>query len=340
MSYKKAIIIGITLFINIPIVHALEKSFVAPFETIDANDRSDTPYFKVTVGKATYNDKTGNWTLNADSGNPVLVQWGKLGDIPLPGDYDGDGKAEIAVWRPSNATWYISKENRSWSELLGQMKVQWGKPGDIPVPGDYDGDGTTEIAVWRPDDGKWYISTENKSWTPSVPQKIVQWGKNGDIPVPGDYDKDKITEIAVWRPADGYWYISNENHSWSDNIGRLKLKLGQNGDIPVPGAYNSKGQTNIAVWRPSNGTWYIVKDNRSWASSGDKLSIQWGKPGDIPSPINLTGDGSVVDRWFYWKESLHIAIYRPSEKKCYISFNKSWADEQNPLIKENVEGCF
>ena len=79
--------------------------------------------------------------------------WGTNTDIPVPGDYDGDGEADVAVFRPGTGVWYMRK-----SSARGRLSVpQWGTSSDIPVPGDYDADGKADIAVWRPGTGVWYI---------------------------------------------------------------------------------------------------------------------------------------------------------------------------------------
>ena len=111
-------------------------------------------------------------------------------------DFDGDGKKDIAVFRPSNGTWYLQGSSQ------GYWEYQWGIAGDIPVPGDYNGYGRAGAAVFRRFNSTWFISPVG-----AAPYQ-VQFGSIGDIPVPGDYDGDGKVEAAVFRPWNNTWYIS------------------------------------------------------------------------------------------------------------------------------------
>jgi len=86
----------------------------------------------------------------------LFVRWGVSEDTPVVGDYDGDGKADIAVMRrqkpgDKGAVWFIRLSSG------GMLQVQWGLIEDVPVQADYDGDGRTDIAVYRSATDRWWI---------------------------------------------------------------------------------------------------------------------------------------------------------------------------------------
>jgi hypothetical protein len=116
----------------------------------------------------------------------------------LPGDYDGDGKTDLALRDRHSSTWYIL-ESRT-----GQLRtVQFGWSLLAPVPGDYDGDGKTDLAL-RDDrySSTWYIL---ESRTGQL--RTVQFGWPALVPVPGDYDGDSRTDIALFDRQEAIWYI-------------------------------------------------------------------------------------------------------------------------------------
>lgn len=199
--------------------------------------------------------KEGIWSIYGYQ--PIL--YGEDSDIPVPGDYNGNGKTTLAILREGTS-------NLNWL-MPDQGTISFGEPGDIPVPGDYDGNGTEDLAVFSPSTGRWTIKQDY------LPTNFVQdYGQAGDIPVPGDYDGDGKVDIALYRPTTAEWLIFDI----------LQETFGEPGDIPVPGDYNGDGKIERAVYRPASNQWYV---------EGEGAPVNIGTSGDIPVPGDYDGNG-------------------------------------------------
>ena len=117
------------------------------------------------------------WLVGGDFGTGFVATAPWLTETVAPtrsGDFDGDGRTDVAVWRPATGEWWILKSSGS-----GYMLRTWGLGvapfNDVAVPADYDGDGRTDVAVWRPATGEWWIlkssdaSVLTLSWGLGVP---------------------------------------------------------------------------------------------------------------------------------------------------------------------------
>ena len=211
------------------------------------------------------------------------------------GDFDGDGKADLSVWRGTTGEWltHNSGDGTSHSQAWGTSAAPYF---DVMTPGDYDGDGKMDKAVFRRATGEWLI---NASKDGAVISK--RWGLSTDVPVPGDYDGDGKTDIAVWRGADTNWYIRRSSDGQTEAISWGTSNAPCH-DVAVPADYDGDGKTDIAVFRQQNGHWYIKLS--SDGSTADKF---WGVGSDVPVAADYDGD-----------RKADIAVWRGSEGRWYI----------------------
>lgn len=183
----------------------------------DGDGKADPAVYRVGVGGAqSFFYYRGS--LNNPSGNTTFVPWGTTGDRAMRGDFDGDGKMDPAVFRPTNAVWYISQSSNGTARF-----ENWGLSTDKFVPADYDGDAKTDLAVFR--SGVWYIKQSSNSQT-----AYINWGLNTDTPVPADYDGDGKADAAIYR--NGVWY---ERLSSSSSLSVVNFGLST--DVAVAGAF-------------------------------------------------------------------------------------------------------
>ncbi len=204
-------------------------------------------------------------------------------------DYDGDGRADISVFRPANGSWYLNGSS------AGFIAAQFGTLGDAITPADYDGDGKTDIAVTRTSPtGQlvWYVLKSSDATF-----SYHHFGSNGDLSAPADHDGDGRADITVFRPATGSWYRLN-----SGNGSVSAVNFGIAGDRPTLGDFDGDGRADIALYRPSTGVWYRIN-----SSNGSFAAEQFGIVTDKIVAADYDGDGRT-----------DIAVYRPATGHWYI----------------------
>lgn len=122
-----------------------------------------------------------------------VFRFGAGKDIPVTGDWNGDGIRSIGVYR--DGTWQLDLDGDGrWSRK--DAILQFGQTGDIPVVGDFDGNGVEEIGVYRA--GQWLIDSDGDREL-TAHDRVFEMGGANDQPVVGDWDGDGIDEPGLYR---------------------------------------------------------------------------------------------------------------------------------------------
>lgn len=250
--------------------------------------------FPTTILASTPNDGTQTITvpnigttqgrIKVEGVNNVFFDMSNVNFTVVPGvltvksrsDFDGDGRTDLSVYRPSEGNWYL---NRSTD---GFQVLNFGLAADTLVPGDYDGDGKTDTAIFRPDANPAisdFLVLNSNGFTVSG----AAWGVPGDVAMTGNYDGDAKADFAVFRPSNSTWYILN-----SSNGSNTIEPFGVAGDTPLAMDNDGDGKTNLAVFRSSNNTWYIAKPTGTPATSFD--AYPFGTAGDLIVPADYDND--------------------------------------------------
>jgi hypothetical protein len=264
---------------------------------------------------------TWNWYLQRSTAGFLGQAWGTNTDTVVPGDYDGDLKWDIAVWR--GGTFYILKSTTGALQV-----VPFGAGGDDPrITQDFDGDHFADPAVTRNVGGTltWYILRSTLGFT------AVSFGNaTTDVGTRGDFDGDGKADFAVYRDSGGtspgtfYVLRSSDGGVQAQTFGVI-----QSDDI-IPADFDGDGKTDYAVWRifgAGAGTWYWLQ-----SSDGGFRALNFGLGNDVDIPVPGDYDGDNRSDQAVWRTGTPANFYVNRSTAGFVGFQFGQTSDQQPAF--------
>lgn len=212
----------------------------------------------------------------------------------MTGDFNGDGKTDIACYTGSQGTWHVAfSQGTSWLSFYTNGS---GPSPSVPVwqqcfVGEYDGDGRTDIACYTGGDGVWHVVRATGSgfaggaWASGPHANFA-----GDRCVTGDFNGDGKTDLACYAGTSGNWHVAFSRGAggwssewWTDGP-HVRFPLSDQCRV---GDFNGDGKSDL-LCHAGSGAWHLAASSGSgWVNS---TWAQGPAPGDRIGDQCLTGE--------------------------------------------------
>jgi hypothetical protein len=244
--------------------------------------------------------------------------YGLRGDVPVPRDYTGDRKTEVAVWRPgTQGIYYVSQFPTGAGGITLERAVPWGQTGDRPqAEGDYDGDGKVDYTVVRQNattgNLTWFIMSSSTNTQRAIQFGTVPTGISFNVTEGADFNGDGRDELVLYTfnattGAGLTFYIGDANTGAA--ISTLSYGNFTTDYVIPPADYTGDNRADIVIARATDTpiTWYI-RNTATGATTATSFGI--GSPTGTNTDLPVRGD--------YDGDGRHdIAVYRPSNQTFY-----------------------
>jgi hypothetical protein len=220
-------------------------------------------------------------------------------EVPLVGDFNGDGKDDIATFtRGGAADVYVALSTGSSFRGTGWKWHDYFAAGnEIPAVGDFNGDGKDDIATFtRGSAADVYVALSNGSSFLGTGRKWHDYFAAGDeVPSVGDFNGDGRDDIVTFTrgsAADVYVALSRGT-TFAGTGWRWHSYFAVGSETPAVGDFTGDGRDDIATFtRGSAADVYVARSTgSSFSGTGWKWHDYFAAGREIPGTGDFTGDG-------------------------------------------------
>jgi hypothetical protein len=229
-------------------------------------------------------EPNGRWHIRVPGDDDYTFFYGVPGDIPLFGDWDGDGISTPGAWRQGPGGGFAYMTNSlppDGGALIADFDFFFGNPGDEVFSGDWNNDGVDTLGINRA--GHIFLTDTNGSDSLPVPTDYdFFFGNPGDVAFGGDGDGDGFDSVFQYRPTTGLVYYTNERPVGPSGVAATadQFFFGDPSDSFVAGDWNDDDVDSGGIFRSSNTTVYLTNSNGpSGGAAPTDDSYVWGIAG-------------------------------------------------------------
>ena len=185
---------------------------------------------------------------------------GKVGGVPLVGNWNGLPGDEIGLFRPATGTFVLDFDGDGVSsdadDRVGAMLD--GKAYGKPLVGDWDGIGGEEVGLYRPGTGVFTLDRDLDLVSLDADDTVITRlaGKVGGQALVGDWDGDGDDDIGLFFSLSGQWLLDTNANPLAAERTITRLD-GAVGGRAMVGDFNGDGITDCGLFRPFTGKWTI-----------------------------------------------------------------------------------
>jgi hypothetical protein len=239
-------------------------------------------------------DEDGNrqWNTPPDAGVPF---GGIAGDITITGDWNGDGRTKVGIYRSSTGLFILDYDgDRQFTGADRVYNLGVGtQAGDVPVVGDWNGSGTSKVGLFR-QGFFWILDTNGDGvFQQGIDATYAFGGVAGDVPIVGDWNGSGTSKIGLFRSG-FYWILVVNGNGTLDHVNQGGDQAfafgGIAGDVPIVGDWNGDGTSKVGVFR---GGFFRVLD-----ANGNHMFDGTGSGQDLAFAfVRINGDTPVIGKW-------------------------------------------
>jgi putative chitinase len=212
---------------------------------------------------------------------------GRPGELPVAGDWDGDGRDTPAIYRRPEGTADLLDAQGVVTDRVHLGGAESGPA--FPVAGDWYGDGIDTLGLYLPDRGVFVLHHDHGS---STTLSVGPLPGADALPVAGDWNGDGSDTVGLYLRARGEFLLYHQDGTTTARLG----PAGTSDTFPVAGDWNGDGHDTVGIYRRSRSTFLV--DDRDLGvpapadggipSTGPR-EVAFGRPGQVDA-LPLAGD--------------------------------------------------